>query len=110
MTLKAMPAAHVDLLRSLTIAVTYGSILFVHAGIIPGLPLSEQTDEDLMWIREPFLSGGPQLPLLVVHGHTPGSHPVFGLSRIGIDTAVSMGGTLTILKIAEGKQTILPSI
>jgi serine/threonine protein phosphatase 1 len=110
MTLKAMPAAHIDLLRSLAAAVTFGSTLFVHAGITPGLPLSEQTDEDLMWIREPFLSGGPQLPLLVVHGHTPGSHPVFGLSRIGIDTAVSMGGTLTILKIAEGKQTILPSI
>ena len=79
-------------------------------GIQPGIALSEQTDEDLMWIREPFLSGGPQLPLLVIHGHTPSSHPIFGLSRIGIDTAVSMGGTLTILKIADGKQTILPLI
>ncbi len=110
MTLKAMPAAHVRLLRSLAGAVTLGSILFVHAGIRPGIALSEQTDEDLMWIREPFLTKGPQLPLLVIHGHTPGSHPVFGQSRIGIDTAVSMGGTLTVLKIAEGRQTILPPI
>jgi serine/threonine protein phosphatase 1 len=107
MTLRAMPQAHVGLLRSLAAAVTLGSTLFVHAGIKPGFPLSEQTDEDLMWIREPFLSEGPQLPLLVIHGHTPGSHPVFGQGRIGIDTAVSMGGTLTVLKIAGGEQTIL---
>jgi len=110
MTLKAMPAAHIDLLRSLAVAVTFGSTLFVHAGIKPGIPLSYQTDEDLMWIREPFLSEGPQLPLLVVHGHTPHSRPTFGSSRIGIDTAVSMGGSLTILKIADGRPTILPSI
>jgi len=108
-TLEAMPAAHVDLLRSLAGAVTIGSSLFVHAGIRPGLPLAEQTDEDLMWIREPFLSEGPQLPLLVVHGHTPGDRPVFGKDRIGIDTAVSMGGTLTILKLAGGMPTILGS-
>jgi serine/threonine protein phosphatase 1 len=104
---KAMPAAHIDLLRSLAAAVTIGSTLFVHAGIRPGMPIKDQTDEDLMWIREPFLSEGPQLPLLVIHGHTPGSHPVFGKDRIGIDTAVSMGGTLTVLKIADGRQTIL---
>jgi serine/threonine protein phosphatase 1 len=47
------------------------------------------------------------LPLLVVHGHTPGDRPVFGKDRIGIDTAVSMGGALTILKLANGKPTIL---
>lgn len=107
LTLKAMPPAHVDLLRSLAGAVTVDSLLFAHAGIRPGIPLADQTDEDLMWIREPFLSDGPQLPLLVIHGHTPGDDPVFGHGRIGIDTGVSMGGTLTILKIVDGKQTIL---
>ncbi|AGB72556.1 MULTISPECIES: metallophosphoesterase [Rhizobium] len=110
MTLNAMPPAHVDLLRSLAVAVILDSTLFVHAGIKPGIPLSIQTDEDLMWIREPFLSEGPQLPLLVIHGHTPHSHATFGLGRIGIDTAVSMGGSLTILKIADGRPTILQSI
>lgn len=109
LTVKAMPTAHIDLLRSLAGAVTIGSLLFVHAGIRPGIPLADQTDEDLMWIREPFLWDGPQLPLLVIHGHTPDSQPVFGQGRIGIDTGVSMGGTLTILKIADGKQTILGS-
>lgn len=105
--LQAIPPAHVELLRSLPIAITFGPLLFVHAGIRPAIPLAEQTDEDLIWIRDPFLSEGPQLPMLVVHGHTPVSRPVFGNQRIGIDTAAAMGGSLTVLKIAGGEYTIL---
>lgn len=104
---QAIPQAHIALLRSLPVAVTVGSIIFVHAGIRPGIPLTEQTDEELIWIREPFLFEGPRLPVLVVHGHTPGPRPDFGIGRIGIDTAVSMGGDLTVLKIADNRQTIL---
>ncbi|HEX8047021.1 metallophosphoesterase [Rhizobium sp.] len=104
---RAIPPAHVKLLRSLPVAVTIGSIIFVHAGIQPNIALAGQTDDDLIWIREPFLSQGPQLPVLVVHGHTPSPRPTFGSGRIGIDTAVSMGGTLTILKIVDGQPTIL---
>ncbi|WP_286203169.1 metallophosphoesterase family protein [Rhizobium lusitanum] len=104
---RAIPPAHVKLLRSLPVAVTVGSIIFVHAGIQPNISLAGQTDDDLIWIREPFLSQGPQLPVLVVHGHTPSPRPTFGSGRIGIDTAVSMGGTLTVLKIADGQPTIL---
>ena len=29
---------------------------FVHAGGRPGIPLEEQRDEDLLWIRQEFLS------------------------------------------------------
>jgi serine/threonine protein phosphatase 1 len=107
---QVVPRAHVELLRSLPIAILIGPILFVHAGIRPGVPLAQQTDEDLIWIRDPFLSEGPQLPVLVVHGHTPGLHPVFGDHRIGIDTAAAMGGSLTVLKIADGRQTILTQV
>lgn len=106
----AMPPAHIELLRSLPVAVTVDSIVFVHAGLRPGIALAEQTDEDLIWIREPFLSEGPRLPLLVIHGHTPVSRPSFVDGRIGIDTAVSMGGYLTVLKIADGQPTILATV
>ncbi|MEF0940870.1 metallophosphoesterase [Rhizobium sp. BR 362] len=105
--LRAIPSAHIDLLRSLPIAIILGPLLFVHAGIRPAIPLDQQTDEDLIWIRDPFLSEGPQLPMLVVHGHTPVAQPVFGNHRIGIDTAAAMGGSLTVLKIAGGEYTIL---
>lgn len=104
---QAIPAEHVRLLRAMPTALRIGDILFVHAGVRPGIPLVQQTDEDLIWIREPFLSHGPLLPYLVIHGHTPGLRPVFGNSRIGIDTAAAMGGYLTVLKIQEGQPSFL---
>jgi serine/threonine protein phosphatase 1 len=110
MLVEAMPPEHIDLLRSLPTAVTVGHILFVHAGIRPGIPLEDQSDEDLIWIREPFLTQGPLLPCLVVHGHTPGPIPVFGNRRIGIDTAAAMGGSLTVLKITADERTILTQV
>ncbi len=106
----ATPPAHIELLRSLPVVVAIEPIVFVHAGIRPGIALAEQTEEDLIWIREPFLSEGPQLPLLVIHGHTPVSRPSFESGRIGIDTGVSMGGYLTVLKIAGGRTTILATV
>ena len=48
-----------------------GGAIFVHAGIRPGVPLAEQSPEDLFWIREEFLDADPGLPWLVVFGHTP---------------------------------------
>ena len=79
----------------------------MHAGLKPGLPLDEQNDEDLMWIREPFLTSGPALPLTVIHGHTPVVDPQFGTNRIGIDTACFATGRLTVLKVsAEGTRLL----
>ena len=61
-----------------------------------------------MWIREPFLADGPQLPLTVIHGHTPAKAPSFGPGRIGIDTAAFATGILTALRVtADGSVTVL---
>lgn len=103
----AVPAAHIALLQSMPIALSVGELIFVHAGIRPGISLDSQLDQDLLWIREPFISKGPQLPTLVVHGHTPGKYPVFASGRIGIDTAAFATGNLTVLKIAAGEPTIV---
>jgi serine/threonine protein phosphatase 1 len=102
-----VPASHVELLESMPILLAVGDTVFVHAGIRPGIPLEEQTDQDLLWIREPFLSQGPQAPLIVVHGHTPDVQPVFINRRIGIDTAAFATGNLTILRIVDGKPSVM---
>jgi serine/threonine protein phosphatase 1 len=102
----AVPPEHVDLLRSMPVALSIGELLFVHAGVRPGISLDSQSDRDLMWIREPFISKGPQLPSLVIHGHTPDMSPVFASGRIGIDTAAFATGNLTVLKIAGGEPSI----
>lgn len=44
--------------------------LLVHAGIRPGIPLSQQRQEDLLWIREPFYDYYEgEMP--IIFGHTP---------------------------------------
>lgn len=96
---RAVPQHHIDFLQNMPIAVSSGDRLFVHAGIVPGVPLARQEDHDLIWIREPFLSEGPDLPLTVIHGHTAGREPVFGKGRICIDTTCYATGRLTALRV-----------
>jgi len=102
-----MPARHIAFLQGLPIAARCGDRLFVHAGILPGVPLRQQEDHDMMWIREPFLSEGPGLPVTVIHGHTAGPEPVFRPGRICIDTTCYATGHLTALKVTPDGETLL---
>ena len=68
---QSLPRQHIDFMRAMPILVDTPDVLFVHAGIDPGVTLSEQSDEDLVFIRERFLNSSIPLPKLVVHGHTP---------------------------------------
>jgi serine/threonine protein phosphatase 1 len=95
----AIPSQHKEFLSNLPICLKVGNVIFVHAGLRPKVALPEQEDEDLMWIREPFLTEGPGRPILVVHGHTPHLEPSLGPGRIGIDTGAYYTGKLTVLKI-----------
>jgi serine/threonine protein phosphatase 1 len=104
---QAVPASHRILLGTLPSMLQIGNLIFVHAGIRNGLPLEHQSDEDLMWIREPFLTRGPELPIIVVHGHTPQIRPHLGNGRIGIDTGCYATGRLAVVKIANGAAKIL---
>lgn len=104
---ETIPAFHIDFLRNMPTTLRLGDHLFVHAGIMPGLPLEEQSDEDLLWIREPFISRGPEQPLIVVHGHTPVTEPEFGIGRIGIDTCAYATGRLTVLKLFQGETSLI---
>jgi serine/threonine protein phosphatase 1 len=104
---EAIPLSHKQFLANLPVSLKIGPYLFVHAGIRPGISLERQTDEDMMWIREPFLKQGPQLPVMVIHGHTPQPIPDIGPSRIGIDTGAFYTGKLSVLKIDGGKTRFL---
>lgn len=94
-----IPATHLQFLRDLPISLSLPNWYFVHAGIRPGLSLAAQADEDLIWIREPFLDsplpGAPR----VVHGHTPGPVPVVTAHRICVDTQCFLTGRLTAVRI-----------
>ena len=102
-----IPAAHIALLRGLTLTHRLGGYLFVHAGLHPAKALDAQTRADLLWIREPFLSFKGELPAVVVHGHTPGRDVVRRTNRIGVDTGAVMGGMLSCVVLEEDRIGVL---
>ncbi|WP_419896183.1 metallophosphoesterase [Roseomonas sp. USHLN139] len=93
----ALPAAHRAFLEGLRLSWQAGDYLFVHAGIDPRKPIAAQRAQDMLWIREPFLSWPRPLPAIIVHGHTPCRAPERRANRIGIDTGAVAGGPLTCL-------------
>jgi serine/threonine protein phosphatase 1 len=102
-----IPPAHLMFLKNAPVSIRCGPYLFVHAGIMPGVPLEEQSDMDLMWMREPFLSSGPELNLVVIHGHTATPDVVFGPGRIGLDTGAYMTNKLSVLHLENSKASLL---
>ena len=103
----ALPASHRDFLRRCVMSATVGDYLFVHAGVRPGVPLAEQADRDLMWIRYDFLESGEDFGKVVVHGHTPSDRPQLRPNRIGIDTGVYYSGVLTAVRLEGADQRII---
>lgn len=84
-----------------------GSYTFVHAGIRPGVPLEQQSPEDLLWIRDDFLKCTLSFGTIVVHGHSISMSPEFLPNRIGIDTGAYSSGVLTCLILEGEKQRLL---
>ena len=101
------PAAHGALFDSLRLAHRAGGYLFVHAGIRPGIPLSAQDSQDLLWIREDFLDSRVDHGVVVVHGHSVSPEVVERPNRIGIDTGAYKTGRLTALVIDGGERRFL---
>ena len=60
--------------------------LFVHAGINPDKPLDEQSENDLLWIRDDFIDKKHNLKQKVIFGHTAFYTPYVEEDKIGIDT------------------------
>jgi serine/threonine protein phosphatase 1 len=96
---KSIPKPHLEFLDSLKLSFSCGDFLFVHAGIRPGVPIRKQSEEDLLWIREEFLSCDQRFEKFVVHGHTPVPTPDFRSNRINIDTGAFATGRLTCIVI-----------
>lgn len=100
----------VDWLAELPHSWTLGDYFFVHAGIKPGVRLSRQDQDDLLWIRKPFLASKRRHEKVIIHGHTvePGL-PCLGGNRIGIDTGAHEHGCLTALGLEDDAQWLIQS-
>ncbi len=100
----AMPSAQTHFLQSLKTSFSPGPYFFCHAGVRPGIPLDHQSDDDLLWIRDEFLTSSVDFGKIVVHGHTPVRAPEIWPNRIGIDTAAFATGRLTCVALSPGEK------
>lgn len=98
---RLVPEGHRDFLRAFEEFVVAGDYAFVHAGIDPGRPVTEQERHNLLWIRDRFLRHGGPHSHVIVHGHTIFDEVDDNGHRIGIDTGAYRTGRLTAL-VLEG--------
>jgi serine/threonine protein phosphatase 1 len=103
----AMPIAHRTFLERLELWAERGDYLCVHAGVRPGAPLTDQSEQDLLWIREDFLRSERRLAKVIVHGHTPAEEAYLGDHRIGLDTGAYATGVLTAVKLQGADRTLI---
>jgi serine/threonine protein phosphatase 1 len=91
-----IPADHLAWFESLPHSHSDDRRFFVHAGIMPGIPLEQQRKDVLLWIREPFLSDASEHGRYIVHGHTPTGTglPEVCHNRLNLDTLAWYGNPL----------------
>ena len=99
---QAVPQSHRDFLASRPTWLQRGDVVFVHAGIRPGIPMPQQKETDLVWIRASFLEDRRDHGFLIVHGHTALDVPTHYGNRVNIDSSAAYGGPLTTVVI-EGR-------
>ena len=103
-----VPAAHLAFVAGLPLSFTRDELFFAHAGIRPGVPLHRQAEDDLLWIRNPFLTDPRDHGALVIHGHTAVPAPEHHGNRVNLDSGAGFGRDLSVAVI-EGRAVALLS-
>lgn len=93
--LAAVPEQHIQFLSTLDMTFETDELFFAHAGIRPGIPLADQSEEDLLWIRQEFHQFSAKHPKLIVHGHTPIDTATHYGNRVNLDTGAGYNKPLT---------------
>lgn len=104
--LAAVPQAHRDFIDSRPTWLQRGDVVYVHAGIRPGVAMPDQIETDLVWIRDGWLTDTRDHGFLVVHGHTALDVPTHYGNRVNIDSSAAYGGPLTAV-VVEGRDVFV---
>jgi serine/threonine protein phosphatase 1 len=93
----AVPQGHIAWLDGLRLMHVDEHRIYVHAGVDPGIPLSEQSEATLLWKRYPKGFPGGFGELHVVHGHDNFPEgPLLYEGRTNLDTLAWRTGRLVI--------------
>jgi serine/threonine protein phosphatase 1 len=95
------PLRHQVFFKGLRLFYETENYLFVHAGLKPKVPLTQQHPGDLLWIRSQFIYSDVDFGKQVVFGHTPFPEPLVQANKIGIDTGAVYGHQLTCVKLPD---------
>lgn len=102
-----LPPEHRRFYTSLELMRVVGDYAFVHAGVRPGVPLDQQAERDLLWIRQEFLQDKGPHGKVIVHGHTPTEEPQLMPHRLGVDTGAYATGVLTAVRLHGEDQRLM---
>ena len=98
-----IPNAHLDFFGNLRLYYETDQYIFVHAGLKPNIPLEEQDEWDMLWIRDEFIYSDFDFGKRVIFGHTPFRKPLILENKIGIDTGAVYGNKLTCVELPAVK-------
>ena len=108
-----VPDEHLKFYRNLKSSFEGADFISVHAGFNPKVyNMEQQTEDDILWIRESFYRSERRWEKTVIFGHTPTG--ILGKRHgevyfddkkniIGIDTGAVYGGVLTCLRWPDRK-------
>ena len=96
-----IPPDHMDFFKSLRLFYETEEFIFVHAGLRPRVPLESQKPQDMLWIRDKFISTRHDYGKRVIFGHTPLKKPLVEPNKIGIDTGAVYGNALTCVQLPD---------
>jgi serine/threonine protein phosphatase 1 len=96
-----IPPDHMEFFKSLRLFYETEEFIFVHAGLRPRVPLESQNTEDLLWIRDKFVSSKYDFGKRVIFGHTPLKKPLVEPNKIGIDTGAVYGNALSCIQLPD---------
>jgi len=110
---------YANYLGSLPLMIDLGSHAVVHAGVRPGIPLDEQTAEDLTELRtlgvdRTSRSGTPWYEAydgekVILFGHWPSPKPRVSKRAIGLDTGCVYGYSLSAYIVETGELFQVPA-
>ncbi len=98
-----IPPDHISFYQSLRPWIELEDHYVVHAGFRPGVKIDDQSLEDLIWIRDPFIYSDYDFGKKVIFGHTPFYEPLVTHNKIGLDTGAVYGNRLTCLELPQMK-------
>ncbi len=101
LALPAIPPAHLEFLRNLPSYIETDKYIFAHAGIRPNVPMDQQHEDDLVWIRGPFFEYTESFGKTVIHGHTIIDQVTDYGNRINIDTGAAYGGPISVVFVDD---------